>query len=83
MAVFRPVANRSASDAVAAAGLSFSPLMDPWAQVTHQELELYPLPGDHYSMLAEPHVAELASVLHRLLGAPSDGSPPRKAANVP
>jgi thioesterase domain-containing protein len=39
-----------------------------WDEVVTGELQVFEAPGDHYSMMREPHVVELASLLRACLG---------------
>jgi thioesterase domain-containing protein len=41
--------------------------MGGWDSVTQRPPELLLMPGDHHSMIAEPHVRVLAEHLRRLL----------------
>ncbi|AGC43388.1 non-ribosomal peptide synthetase [Myxococcus stipitatus DSM 14675] len=47
------------------------PPSDPsggWAELALQPLRLHPIPGDHHTLLTEPHVQVLAALLQSVLG---------------
>ncbi|MFV2115593.1 alpha/beta fold hydrolase [Micromonospora sp. LOL_025] len=47
---------------------------DSWQRITERPVRRHVVPGDHYSMLTEPHVRELATILTDALRAPAERS---------
>jgi len=60
----------------AASEISLEDVSRGWSPLAHGGLRFHELPGDHYSILKTPQVAELASILSRYLGAHSEGESP-------
>ncbi|MFF0491574.1 amino acid adenylation domain-containing protein [Nocardia sp. NPDC004068] len=62
------------------AGTMFGSASNGWDRWAPRGLDIREIPGDHLSMMTEPHIAAVAEVLSELLEpAPVDGSPGRES----
>jgi pyochelin synthetase len=66
-------------------GQAFEDFPDParhpdygWGSLTEEPVDVYPFRGNHYTLLNEPCVSDIAAVLRRTLHASFDGKPRRK-----